>query len=393
MHRSTIAVVALALAATTVTAVAVGRSEVSGRAVPAQLPPEVNVLVQKIEDGAVHYGSTPVFDACAVLPRAGLARVGFPEDTTDYREQTYLPAHAPAAVRNVHDLNAMTTCGYWIDAEDADDAYVVLDIAQLPFNKLQGRRLGDEGRRSSGLEVFTRKDENQFFAEIGNEDSDFFAELVMGRITSDVNGVPAHQVFADLVDMVAASLAKGPTSRSSYAFTGRYEGVPFACDVLTPELFAELTGKQDSGLVEITDAQADETNRDYPGLGRLQAVEQRCARSSTDRYEHGDRSRSLRVTFETFRTERQARDARAYHCAPENPAGSILGEPVPVDKPIGDAKPCVRSIGYLNYVFLVGRTEVGMMPNGAWAGTDPDDFAREFAPAATVLTDHVRRAF
>ncbi|MBP2339726.1 hypothetical protein JOF41_005904 [Saccharothrix coeruleofusca] len=386
------------VAAVAVTAAALTRSDISGRAVKATTPedtapPAKNVLVQKIESGPLNYGSTPAFDACAVLPRTGLARVGFPEDTINYRELTYLPTTVPATVSKVSELNPMTTCGYWINAKDADDAYVVLDIAQRPFNELRVRHRGDEERVSSGLKVSTRREGDQFFSEIGNEDSNFFARLDMGRITSDVNGVPAHQVFANLVDLAAAKLAKGPDSHSSYAFTGRYEGVPFACDVLTAELFTELTGKQDSGLVETTETRAHEASRDYPGLGTLQAVEQECGRGSTDQYGNSDQSRTLRVKFETFRTEQQARDAHAWGCDPQNPAGAILGEPVPVDKEIGDGKPCVRSIGYLNYVFLVGRTEVSMMPNEPWAGADPDSFAREFAPTATTLADHVRRAF
>lgn len=396
------ALLAVVVLSAGITAVIVLRSPGEPKAAPTTAPvadagpPERNVLVQLIEEGPATYGATPAFDACAVLPRAGLADLGFPEDTTDYREAAYLPASLTpdrATLRKVHDLDPLTECGYWIRTADRDDAYIVLSIAQLPFNSLRGRRPA-ELPRSSGLDVDTRQADDQFFAEIGNVDSRFAAHLVMGRITGDVDGVPAATVFGKLVDQVAAGLAKGPSSRSSYAFTGGYEDLPFACDVLTAEVFTELTGKPDSGRVEFSDTSANETDRDYQGIGRLQAVEQECTRSSTDRFTD-DRlgSRTLTVSFETFRSEAQARSAHAFQCDPDNPAGAVIGEPVPVDQEIGDAKPCVRPIGHLNYVFLIGRTSVRFQPDERWAGTDPGDFGREFAPMAEKLAEEVRERF
>ncbi|WP_053714346.1 hypothetical protein [Saccharothrix sp. NRRL B-16348] len=358
-------------------------------------PPARDVLVQRIEDGPATYGASPVFDACAVLPRAALADVGFPEDVTDYRESAYLPASVTpdrATLRKVSEFDPITECGYWIRGADRDDAYVVLEIAQLPFNALRGRELGTS--QSSGLAVATRRSDDQFFAEIGNGDSRFAAHLVMGRVTSDVDGVPAEAVFGKLVDAVAAGLAAGPTARGSYAFTGPYEDLPFACDVLDAEVFTELTGKPDSGRVEVRDTSAHETDRDYRGIGRLQAVEQRCTRSSTDRFAADDSgARTLTASFETFRGEAQAASAHAFQCDPENPAGAVIGEPVPLDEEVGDAKPCVRPIGYLNYVFLIGRTSVRIMPDEGWAGTDPEDFGREFTPLARKFADVVRERF
>jgi hypothetical protein len=191
-----------------------------------------------------------------------------------------------------------------------------------------------------------------------------------------------------------AALAEGPSRHSSYAFTGGYEGLPFACDVLTAELFTELTGKPDSGRVEVNDTSAHETDRDHRGIGRLQAIEQECTRSSTDRFStNRDDSRTLTVAFETFRSDAQAKSAHTYHCDPDNPAGAVIGEPVPVDQEIGDAKPCVRPIGRLNYTFLIGRTSVRLQPNERWAGTDPEDFGREFAPTAKKLAEEVRKRF
>ncbi|WP_447004794.1 hypothetical protein ACRAKI_35320 [Saccharothrix isguenensis] len=359
-------------------------------------PPERNVLVQRIAERPVTYGTTPAFDACAVLPRTGLADVGFPEDATDYRKAAYLPeSFTPdrATPSKVSDLDPLSECGYWIRTGDRDDAYVILTIAQLPFNKLPSRRPA-ELPRSSGLDVDTSQDDDQFIADIGNTDSRFAANLMMGRITGDVDGVPAATVFGKLVDLVAAGLAKGPSGRGSYAFTGGYEGLPFACDVLTAELFTELTGKPDSGRVEFSDTSAHESDRDYQGVGRLQAVEQECTRSSPDRFTTDrDDSRTVTVAFETFRSEAQAESAHAYQCDPDNPAGAVIGTPVPVDGEIGDAKPCVRPIGTLNYAFLIGRTSVRLQPDERWAGTDPDDFGREFAPMAQKLADEVRERF
>jgi hypothetical protein len=315
---------------------------------------------------------------------------------TDYREAAYLPTSLTpdrATLRKVSDLDPLTECGYWIRTGDRNDAYIVLAIAQLPFNSMRSRRPAVTPR-SSGLDVATRHEDDQFFAEIGNIDSPFAATLIMGRITGDVAGVPAATVFGKLTDLVAASLAKGPISRSSYAFTGGYEGLPFACDVFTAEVFTALTGKPDSGRVEVNGTSAHKTDRDYHGIGRLPAIEQDCTRSSTDRFSTSrDASRTLTVTFETFRSDAQAKSAHAYHCDPDNPAGAILGEPVPVDQEIGDAKPCVRPIEYLDYTFLIGRTSVRMQPNQSWAGTDPGDFGREFAPMAKKLAEEVRKQF
>jgi hypothetical protein len=396
------ALVAVVVLAAGITAVIVLRSSDDPKATPTTTPvedvrpPERNVLVQRIEEGPVTYGATPAFDACAVLSRAGLADLGFPEDTTDYREAAYLPTSLTpdrATLREVHDLDPLTECGYWIRTGDRDDAYIVLAIAQLPFNSMPSRRPA-ETPRSSGLDVVTDHDDDQFFAEIGNVDSRFAATLIMGRITGDVAGVPAATVFGKLTDLVAAALAKGPSSHSSYAFTGGYEGLPFACDVLTAELFTELTGKPDSGRVEVNDTSAHETDRDYHGIGRLPAIEQECTRSSTDRFSTDrDASRTLTVAFETFRSDAQAKSAHAYRCDPDTPAGAIFGKPVPVDQEIGDAKPCVRPIEYLNYTFLIGRTSVRLKPNESWAGTDPDDFGREFAPVAKKLAEEVRERF
>ena len=358
-------------------------------------PPARNVLVQRIENGPVTYGTTPVFDACAVLPRAALAEVGFPEDETDYRESAYLPVSVTpdrATLRKVSEFDPVTECGYWIRSGDRDDAYVVLSIAQLPFNSLRGREPGTS--ESSGLAVATRQEDHQFFADIGNTDSRFTAHLTMGRITGDVDGVPAATVFGKLVDVVAAGLAAGPTAHSSYAFTGAYDGLPFACDVLTADVFTELTGKPDSGRVEVRDTPAHETDREYQGIGRLQAVEQECTRSSTDRFAADDSgTRTLTASFATFRNEEQAASAHAYQCDPENPAGAVIGEPVPLDEEVGDAAPCVRPIGYLNYAFLIGRTSVLIMPNERWAGTDAEEFGREFTPLARKFADVVRERF
>jgi hypothetical protein len=402
-----VAVLALAAAGTAIVLVArlndspdSSASDTAGQARPDTRPAERNVLSQRIEEGPVTYGATPAFDACAVLPRAGLADLGFPENTTDYRDAAYLPASvAPdqATLRKVSDFDPLSECGYTIRTEEHDDAYVVLDIAQSPFNTLWMRGASDPNSTrstSSGLDVATRQTDDQYFATIGDADSTFVANVVMGRITTDADGVPATTVFAKLVDVVAAGLAEGPTARSSYAFTGAYGGLPFACDVLTSTLFTDLTGEPDSGRVEVRDTPAHETDRDYPGLGQRQAVEQQCTRSSTDRFAtDDDGARTLTVSFKTFRDEDQAASAHAFDCDPENPAGAVIGAPVPVNEEIGDAPPCVRPIGHLNYLFLVGRTAVRVKPNEKWAGTEADTFGREFAPLATTLAEEVRERF
>lgn len=102
---------------------------------------------------------------------------------------------------------------------------------------------------ASGLKVMMRDSPGQFFAEIGTKETTFTAELSSHRMAPDYDGVDAKTVFLKIVDLVAANLAKGPTERAAYSFTGRYAKVPHACDVLSSELFAAVSEGDDSGLV------------------------------------------------------------------------------------------------------------------------------------------------
>jgi hypothetical protein len=362
--------------------------------------PDANVLAQRIVAAEVKYGTTAVFDACAVMPRTALASAGISNRVEGHWEHQHIPTSVSPDKARITKAGshsyASSKCGYPIN--DDGMGSITLEILQSPFNSryaVDQPKDNEVESSASGLKVMTwNPDAGMYFARIGKKDTNFTATVSGSRLASDYSGFDAKTVFTKVVEVVAANLAKGPVERAKYEFTGRYKDVPNACDVVSADLFGRLTGSEDSGLALYEPASADELEMSYANGTTTNFVEQKCTRHTSDQVVGVENTgKSLTVEFRTFRTDERARLAHQRDCDPNNPSAAALGEPMAVDEQVGDATPCVRSIDKPNYVFLVGRTSVHLIGNRPWTGERLAPFSKQFTPIAKTVADEVRRQF
>lgn len=222
--------------------------------------------------------------------------------------------------------------------------------------------------------------------------------LVSASTLSDNKEITDHKAtFMELVERVAQNLNKGPQGLTTHVHTGRYESVPSACDILSAELFQEITQSKDSGIAEADFRERESMEKFVNDKGETRyyySNQQDCRRLSTEWYNAKSRSegKALKVELRTYRDADMA-VRNAHDCNPNSPARKIMGEAVLTDEKIGDFATCSYPVGDSPTMsFVAGRTQVRLTGYGNWAPDDLKAYNAVFTPIAKRMVDEVRKA-
>ncbi|MFS8098273.1 hypothetical protein LFM09_14145 [Lentzea alba] len=365
-------------------------------------PADTEVVVQKTEAEAVKYGDVTLYDACTMMPATLIEEVGFKAAAHGWHSQSYVPRSVPAADATIKDeIQAISSCLYE-PMNGKEITRITLSIDQTPFNRLYQVNGPDKDETSlavDGIKVFIKPDTkpDSFNARIISADSKVQAHLGARTMADNKEITDYRATFESLARRVAENFVKGPQGRTTHVHTGRYESVPNACDILSAELFQELTQSKDSGLVE-ADFHAPEGMEKFVHENNetryYYSNQQDCRRLSPEWFTARDRSdgKALKVELRTYRDAEMA-VKNAQDCNPNSPARGITGEAVLSDENIGDFATCSYLVGDSPTIsFVAGRTQVRLTGYGDWAPDDPKQYVRQFAPIAKRMVDEVRKA-
>ncbi|WP_434452192.1 hypothetical protein [Lentzea sp. E54] len=285
---------------------------------------------------------------------------------------------------------------------DKEIARFTLTVRQTPFHGLYRDKGPDKDETAlpvAGVQAYlapgTKPD--SFHARIVSADSKVQATLGARTMADNKDVTDYRGTFVKLVERVAENFAKGPQGRSTHVHTGRYEGMPNACDVLSAELFQELAQDKDSGLVEADFRVPESLEKfvtDKNETRYFYSNQQNCRRLSPEWFNAKKRSegKALKVELRTYRDADMAvKDAQ--DCNPNSPSRAITGEAVLTEETIGDHAACSFLVGDSPTMsFVAGRTQVRLTGYGDWAPDDPRKYNEVFTPIAKRVVDEVREA-
>lgn len=363
-------------------------------------PPDEDILEERTTAEAVRYGDLAVIDACTLMSAAVLEEAGFGDVARGSHIQTYVEKSVPAAEATVKDADdGISSCRY--DAsEPGRSEMLALSVEQEPFNDpLPARVISDDIEiTAGGLRAFTKKPEDRkpddFFTRIYSADGRTAVYLNASRL-ADNKELDYRAAHAKLLERIAVNLAKAPREQTRYAYTGRYQNVPPACDILTDELFEKLAQAKDSGVVqtEISESEGRQewTPKETNVTTYFYVTSQTCQRSSPE-FLKLSRGVSLKMQLDVHRDADMARNNQP-DCDPDSPSRKLLGEARNSTEKVGDGDACAFPIGNsLVFSFVVGRTQVRLTPYGSWAPKDIEQFITKFVPVAQNTADEVRKA-
>ena len=277
---------------------------------------------------------------------------------------------------------------------------LVLTVEQRPFNDLlPAQVIGDNVEMTiGGLKAFAKKPDaakpDSFFTRIYSADGRTSVHLNASHLADDKE-LDYKAAHAKLLEKVALNLAKATGAQTRYAYTGRYQNVPPACDILTSKLFEELAQVKDSGVVQTdideSEGRQESTPKDTNVTRYFYFTSQTCQRGSPESFKPG---RGVRLKVE-FTVHRDADMARTYEpeCDPDSPSRKLLGEAKNAEEKVGDGDACAFPIGNsLVFSYVVGRTQVRLTPYGSWAPDNIEQFVAKFTPIAQKTVDEVRKA-
>ncbi|WP_086661308.1 hypothetical protein [Lentzea kentuckyensis] len=363
-------------------------------------PPDGDVLEERTSTEAVKYGDLTVIDACTLMPAAVLEETGFGDVARGGHIQTYVQKSVPAAEATVKDANdGISSCRYDIQKPDRID-FLALTVHQAPFNSLlpAGVISDDVEISLGGLRAFTKKSASRkpddFFTRIYSADGKTAVYLNASRL-ADNKELDYKAAHAQLLERVALNLARATGAQTRYAYTGRYQNVPSACDILTGELFEQLAQSKDSGVVETEIGESESRQESTPnGTNVTQSfyfTTQTCQRNSPERLK-GKRGLGLKMELSVHRDADMARNYEP-DCDPNSSSRKMLGDAKNATEKVGDGDACAFPIGNsLVFSYLVGRTQVRLTPYGSWAPENVDEFIAKFTPIAQKTADEVRKA-
>lgn len=363
-------------------------------------PPDDDVLEQRISAEVVKYGDLTVIDACTLMPAAVLEETGFGDVAHGGHIQTYVQKSVPAAEATVKDASdGISSCRYDVQKPERID-FLALTVHQAPFNDLLPAGVINDDIEISlgGLRAFTKKPESKkpgdFFTRIYSADGQTAVYLNASRL-SDNKELDYKAAHAKLLEKIAENLAKATGAQTRYAYTGRYQNVPPACDVLTDELFEQLAQAKDSGAVETEIDESESRQQSTPKETNVTEyfyfTRQTCQRSSPERLK-GKGGVSLRLDLSVHRDADMARNYEP-DCDPNSSSRKLLGEARNATEKVGDGDACAFPIGNsLVFSYVVGRTQVRLTPYGSWAPENVDEFITKFTSVAQKTADEVRKA-
>ncbi|KJK42080.1 hypothetical protein UK23_38825 [Lentzea aerocolonigenes] len=364
-------------------------------------PADTSVIGQKVGE-VTKYGDVAVFDACTVLPVSAVEELGFKDAAHGWHNQTYLSRSVPTAEATIKDeLDPISVCMYEPMIENRMER-ITVSIYQRPFNSLlpADRAIKDDtlltvGGLRTAMSPGLKPD--SFDARITTNDGK--TQAIVGASTmSDVKDITDHKAaFMKLLELVAQNLSRGPQGLTTHVHTGRYEKVPSACDILSAELFQELTQSKDSGIAEANFREREGMKKfvnDKNETHYYYSNQQDCRRLSPEWYNAKSRSdgKALMVELETYRDAEMA-VRNAHDCDPNSPSRKVFGEAVLTNEKIGDFATCSYRVGDSPTMsFVAGRTQVRLTGFGNWAPDDPKQYNEVFTPVAKRMVDEVRKA-
>lgn len=365
----------------------------------APAPADASVVAQKTEPETVNYGDVAVFDACTMMPATLIEEVGYKDAAHGWHVQSYLPRSVPVTAKD--QIDALSSCMYE-PLDEKGNTRIWLSVEQTPFNSLYRVDGPDKDETAlaevGGVRAFVSPDDkpDSFRARILANGSKVQARVGIRRMADNKEITDYRATFVKLVERVAQNFAKGPQGLTTHVPTGRYESVPNACDVLSSELFQELTQDKDAGPVEGEYYEPEEFKRfenDKNEVRHFYHYKQHCRRLSPEWFgRQKSKGKALKIELDTYRdAEMAVKDAQ--DCNPNSPSRGITGEAFMSEEKIGDFAACSFMVGNSPTIsFVAGRTQVRLTGYGDWAPDDPKEYVKAFTPIAQKTADEVRKA-
>ncbi|RDI29770.1 hypothetical protein [Lentzea flaviverrucosa] len=357
-------------------------------------PADGDILEQRTSPEGVRYGDLAVIDACTLMPVTLLEETGFGDVAHGLHSQTFVPKSVRATAEDASD--GISSCRYDV-VKPGRTEFLNVTVQQAPFNDpLPAQVIGNAVAKTiGGLRAFVdpKKDPGDYFTRVYSVDGRT-AVLVHASNLGDNKGFDHETAHAALVEKIALNLAAAPKEQTRFAYTGRYEDVPAACDVLTDAFFEQVSQAKDSGVVQ-AEFWANEMRKEFPqSKTETQyafVTSQMCQRSSPE-WLMRERGVSLKMELSIHRDAAMVA-INEPDCAQDSAARQALGKATPSQEKVGDADACVFPIGdSLVYSFTAGRTQVRLTPYGPWASKAPEEFIGKFTPVAQKAADEVRKA-
>ncbi|HEY1571926.1 MAG TPA: hypothetical protein VGG05_11310 [Pseudonocardiaceae bacterium] len=357
------------------------------------------------------WNSTPITNACAVLPLSEVLKEGITFDGAYELFDVGVP-HDVQSVSKVGAIiydagggsDGITNCLYPGDSNTDD---IVVQVFQAPeavadaisaFNIISTDTAGSEKQTVGGWQVVTvplKDDKNSWQVGFTDTGHKYFAELDITLRKAGYAGHTPQQVIADFATTIRQNLDKSPLPAPTYHYAAPYAQVPDPCDLFTADDFTTLTGKQDDIVNRKFQFGERGVNPD-PGINLPDAnyTEMSCERDTigavTESASDGD-AFGIHVDVEVFRNAQQARTGMYAECDPRSSGAKVFGPSVQVSLKIGDDRVCFPDEGRNDWrmTFRSGRVVIFMQNVAMLQKSQLQNEANVFAPTARQMAAQV----
>lgn len=357
------------------------------------------------------WNSTPITNACAVLPLSEVTKEGIRFDGSFNVIELAVP-HDVQSVSTVGAViydagggsDGITNCLY---PGDSNTDIVNLEVFQVPekvadaisqFDIISTDTAGSAKKTENGWQVVTvplKDDKNAWQVGMTDAGHKYFAELDITLKKPSYAGHTKQQVIDDFVTTILHNLDGSPLPAPTYHYAAPYSQVPDPCNLFTPDDFTTLTGKQD----DIVDRQFQFGERGInpdPGINLPNAnyTQMSCERDTigavTESPSDGD-AYGIHLDFEVYRNAQQARTGMYAECDPRSSGAKIFGPSVQVSVTIGDDRVCFPDEGRNDWrmTFRSGRTVIFMQNVAMLQKSQLQNEANVFAPVARQIAAQV----
>lgn len=357
------------------------------------------------------WNSTPVTNACAVLPLSAVTKEGIKFDGSYDIFDVGIP-HDVQSVPKFGDIiydagggsDGITNCLYPgdgntddIDVEVFQEPETVEDAISL-FNIISTDTAGSVKQTIGGWQVVTvrlKDDKDAWNVGLTDTGHKYFAKLTITLKKPSYAGHTPQQVVADLATVMRQNLDKSPLPAPTYHYAAPYSQVPDPCDMFTADDFTSLTGKQD----DVVDRQyqmgergvaADQGINLPQGFYTQMSCERDTIGAVTESPSDGD-AFGIHVDVEVYRNAQQARTGMYAECDPRSSGAKIFGPSVQVSLQIGDDRVCFPDEGRNDWrmTFRSGRVIIFMQNVAMLQKSQLQNEANIFAPVARQIAAQV----
>jgi hypothetical protein len=347
----------------------IGKSPTStGPSSSARKPPSRNgslLTVAASAESPRRWGTTPMYDACALLPTATLTSEGFrvdPAYSVDVMNPDPVNQGGVGALQPNTVSPGSSACSYL----GLDKSFVALTIYQQPFftpdqiqTQTASEQMGVTKKSVNGFDVYltSLNDPGKWLVLITNQQ--LAAELSLTLPSGSYRGDDVHAVIGDYVNKVAAGLAQPPASVARFRYAAPYVGFD-PCGIFTGTDFQQyLSNGPDDGHPTAQYAIGERELMPDPGGGRPSVAHYlmtQCQRFATALDKGDNNGYGIVANFDTYRTAAEARGDQ--QCDPHS-SGNVYGPPVMVTTvQIGDGAACYPMLNGKDWslTFRAGRT-------------------------------------